>query len=109
MESDHERIERLAQTIDSSRKQKIENKDDSIVKEESVYSVKSEEYKIEETWGKRVKDHRPGMEAFHNDNDNDEPTGINMKGKSIDFQDSCIALKHHLKRGKYLRIMKADS
>ena len=55
MESDHEGIERLAQTIDSSRKQKIENKDDSIVKEESVYSVKSEEYKIEETGGEKGK------------------------------------------------------
>ena len=43
------------------------------------------------------------MEAFHSENDNDEPTGINMKGKSIDFQDSCIALKHHLKKGKIFK------
>ena len=61
---------------------------------------KTEYYKIEHTGGKKEKDPRPGMEAFENDNTNDEPTGITMKGKGLQFQDACIALKQLMVKGR---------
>ena len=64
---------------------------------------KSEYFKMEETGGKKEKDPRPGMEAFENDNLNNEPTGINMKGKGLEFQDACIALKHQMVKGRIFR------
>ena len=67
---------------------KSDTKKSPWIKEESVTSIKNKEYYIEETGGKRVQDHRPGMEAFHSENDNNEPTGINIKGKSMYFQDA---------------------
>ena len=50
-----------------------------------------------------MKDHRPGMEAFHNEKENNTPTGINIKGKSMYFQDACIAQKNQLKKGKIFK------
>ena len=46
--------------------------------------IKSEHYKVEVTGGNsKNKDLRPGMEAFEDDKAKSEPTGINMKGKSL--------------------------
>ena len=68
--------------------------------------VKSEHYKIEVTGGNsKIRDTRPGMEAFEDDRVKTEPTGMTMKGKGMAFQDACIALKQEMIKG---RIFKDD-
>ena len=43
------------------------------------------------------------MEAFENEHINEEHTGITMKGKGLDFQDACIALKNQMVKGRTFR------
>ena len=63
--------------------------------------IKSEHYKVEVSGGNsKIKDSRPGMEAFEDDKSKSEPTGMTMKGKSLVFQDACIQLKQQLIKGR---------
>ena len=106
MESDHERIARLTKSlmlalnpedavgfdcsecgdlfknIEELKRHITEYHKEDLMKDSSVKSVKSEEYRIEETGGKKVKDDRPGMEAFYSNMEKDEPTGMNLKEKA---------------------------
>ena len=43
------------------------------------------------------------MEAFENEHINEEHTGITMKGKGLEFQDTCIALKNQMVKGRIFR------
>ena len=66
--------------------------------------IKSEHYKIEMIGGNsKVKDMRPGMEAFEDEKTQSEPTGMTMKGKSLAFKDACIKLKQQLVKGRMFK------